>query len=194
MSTEIKDNNDVHSNDEVNQDNNDVSQEINQPPSSENEQEEKIIQESSVDDKQEIEPPLLTSNNNEFPSETPSIDVSNEKDDDSTAATISEENSSALPISEENSLVLPVYEQDNNTIDDTVQSESLSQHDNTHQLLQTIADKSNKEASLTILNTLVEGDFDLDKNYIIQKPKNLHELFSIFNKMSSSLQAEILSV
>jgi flagellar motor component MotA len=34
----------------------------------------------------------------------------------------------------------------------------------------------------------------LDKNYIIQKPDNLSELFSIFNKMSSSLQAEILSV
>jgi hypothetical protein len=34
----------------------------------------------------------------------------------------------------------------------------------------------------------------LDKNYIIQKSKNLSELFSVFNKMSSSLQAEILSV
>jgi hypothetical protein len=34
----------------------------------------------------------------------------------------------------------------------------------------------------------------LDKNYIIQKPDNLSELFSVFNKMSSSLQAEILSV
>ncbi len=34
----------------------------------------------------------------------------------------------------------------------------------------------------------------MDKNYIIQKPDNLSELFSVFNKMSSSLQAEILSV
>ncbi|CAF1593723.1 unnamed protein product, partial [Rotaria magnacalcarata] len=45
-----------------------------------------------------------------------------------------------------------------------------------------------------IIHKLVEGDFDLDKNYIIQKPKNLAKLFSILNKMSSSLQAEILSV
>ncbi len=41
---------------------------------------------------------------------------------------------------------------------------------------------------------LVNGDFDLDKNYIIQKPSNLSELFFIFNEMSPSLQAEILSV
>ena len=41
---------------------------------------------------------------------------------------------------------------------------------------------------------MVEGDFDLDKNYIIQKHANLSELFSMFNKMSTLLQAEILSV
>ena len=41
---------------------------------------------------------------------------------------------------------------------------------------------------------MVNGDFDLDKNYIIEKPEKLSELFSIFNKMSSLLQAEILSV
>jgi hypothetical protein len=34
----------------------------------------------------------------------------------------------------------------------------------------------------------------LDKNFIIQKPQNLSELFSVFDKMSSLLQAEILSV
>ncbi|CAF2084245.1 unnamed protein product, partial [Rotaria magnacalcarata] len=73
-------------------------------------------------------------------------------------------------------------------------SEENSNVDDTQQLLETIADKSNKEASTIILNMLVEGDFDLDKNYIIQKPKNLAKLFSILNKMSSSLQAEILSV
>ncbi|CAF0884401.1 unnamed protein product [Adineta ricciae] len=66
-----------------------------------------------------------------------------------------------------------------------------SHHQN---LLQIIVDKSNKDASSTILNTLVDGDFDVDKNYIIQKPQNLYELFSIFNQMSPSLQAEILSV
>ncbi|CAF4931711.1 unnamed protein product [Rotaria sp. Silwood1] len=175
MSIEIKDNTNIHSNDEINQDNNELSEE----------------------NEQQIQPSLLTSNNNELPLEIPSTDIINENENDSTAATISEENSSALPLSEENSLVLPGSEQDNNnnTAGDTIQSESSSQDDDdTHQLLQTIADKSNKEASLTILNTLVEGDFDLDKNYIIQKPKNLYELFSIFNKMSSLLQAEILSV
>lgn len=41
---------------------------------------------------------------------------------------------------------------------------------------------------------LVDGDFDLDKNYIIQKSQNLSDLFSIFSQLSSSLQAEILSV
>ncbi|CAM4947237.1 unnamed protein product [Rotaria socialis] len=134
---------------------------IDQPSSSENEQEEKRIKESSIDNKQEIEPPLITSNNDEFPLETPSIDVINVKEDDSTAATIPEENS----------LVIPGSEQDNNTVGDTFQSESSSQYDDTHQLLQTIADKSNKEPYITILNTLVESDFDLDKNYIEQKPK-----------------------
>ena len=34
----------------------------------------------------------------------------------------------------------------------------------------------------------------MDKNYIIEKPKNLAEIFAVFDKMSSSLQAEILSV
>ncbi|CAF3867349.1 unnamed protein product [Rotaria sordida] len=66
--------------------------------------------------------------------------------------------------------------------------------DDTQEFLQIISDKSNKEATTTILNMLVDGDFDLDKNYIIQKPQNLSKLFSIFNKISSSLQAEILSV
>ncbi|CAF4875179.1 unnamed protein product, partial [Rotaria sp. Silwood1] len=149
MSIEIKDNTNIHSNDEINQDNNELSEE----------------------NEQQIQPSLLTSNNNELPLEIPSTDIINENENDSTAATISEENSSALPLSEENSLVLPGSKQDNNnnTAGDTIQSESSSQDDDdTHQLLQTIADKSNKEASLTILNTLVEGDFDLDKNYIIQ--------------------------
>ncbi|CAF3646186.1 unnamed protein product [Rotaria socialis] len=73
-------------------------------------------------------------------------------------------------------------------------AEENSNVDDTQQLLETIADKSNKQASTIIFNMLVEGDFDLDKNYIIQKPKNLAKLFSILNKMSSSLQAEILSV
>jgi neurobeachin len=41
---------------------------------------------------------------------------------------------------------------------------------------------------------LVNGDFDLDKNYIVQQPENLAELFSIFSQLPSSLQAEILSV
>lgn len=41
---------------------------------------------------------------------------------------------------------------------------------------------------------LVEGDFDLDKHYIIQKHGNLSDLFSLLNRLSSSLQAEILSV
>ena len=34
----------------------------------------------------------------------------------------------------------------------------------------------------------------MDKNYIIEKPKHLAEIFAVFDKMSSSLQAEILSV
>ncbi|CAF4934822.1 unnamed protein product [Rotaria sp. Silwood1] len=73
-------------------------------------------------------------------------------------------------------------------------TEQNSTFDNTQQLLEIISDKSNKEATTTLLNTLVDGDFDLDKNDIIQKPENLSKIFSIFNKMSSSLQAEILSV
>ena len=40
----------------------------------------------------------------------------------------------------------------------------------------------------------MEGDFDLDKNYIIQKPDNLSKFFSIFTKLPPSLQAETLSV
>ncbi|CAF5125311.1 unnamed protein product, partial [Rotaria magnacalcarata] len=185
MSTEVDNNKDIHSNEEVQQDNNEIPQEIDQPLHSfENEQ--KI--ESSINDKQleTQSSPLSTCDNEDNPLKIPSTDVNNEEDaegENSTAATVSEENSSALPLSE-----------DDNTTSDTVQLESLNQSDDTHQLLQTIADKSNKEASLTILNTLVEGDFDLDKNYIIQKPKKFYELFTIFDKMSSSLQAEILSV
>lgn len=34
----------------------------------------------------------------------------------------------------------------------------------------------------------------MDKNYIIQKPSNLKEFFSIFNELSSSLQAEVLGI
>ncbi|CAF3278946.1 unnamed protein product [Rotaria socialis] len=185
MSTEVDDNKDIHSNEEVQQDNNEIPQEIDQPlHSSKNEQ--KI--ESSIDDKQleTQSSPLSTCDNEDNLLKIPSTDINNEEGEEgenSTAATVSEENSSALPLSE-----------DDNTTSDTVQLESLNQSDDTHQLLETIAGKSNKDASLTILNTLVEGDFDLDKNYIIQKPKKFYELFTIFDKMSSSLQAEILSV
>ena len=40
----------------------------------------------------------------------------------------------------------------------------------------------------------MNGDFDVDKNYIIQKPTNLSDLFSVFHQLSSSLQAEILGI
>ncbi|CAF0746128.1 unnamed protein product [Didymodactylos carnosus] len=62
--------------------------------------------------------------------------------------------------------------------------------DNSNSLLKNIHDKSNKDASAYLLNTLVDGDFDLDKNYIIQKPKNLTQILTIWPKLSSSLQAK----
>jgi hypothetical protein len=151
MSNEIKDNEDIPSDEKVNQDNHEQSQEIEQLPSSENEQVEEKVQETSVDDKpaeekfqepsaddkQETEPSLLTSNEHEIPLEPPpSTDVINDKEEEPTPATITEENTSTEPVSEK---------------DDTVRSESS---DDTPKLLQIIANKPNKEASSTILNTV----------------------------------------
>lgn len=141
MSSEIKDDEDVHSEEEINQDNDEQLQEIDQPPlSSENNQTEEITKEISSDDQQEIEPPLSTLNDQEISSTEVIIE---EEEEDPTSAIISEENSLALPASEED-----------NTPVDTIPSESSTQSDDTHKLLQMIVDKSNKEASSTILNTV----------------------------------------
>jgi hypothetical protein len=126
---------------------NEQSEEIdqeNQPPASlevpsENEQSEEITKETSVENKEEIELP----NDYESPSVASFSDVIIEKEEDPSPSPVSEENSSALPPSEEIKTLL-----------DTVPSESLTRSDDTHELLQIIADKSNKEASSTILNTV----------------------------------------
>jgi hypothetical protein len=148
MSNEIKDNEDIHSNKEIN----DVKDQ--QSPS-----ENGHAEEPSTDDKKETETSLSTSIDHEIPLETPFTDVIIEEEEDRTsednslALPQSEENSSALPISEENSSALPVSEEDNTPVD-IAQSESINQSDNTNKLLRTIADKSNKEASSAILNTV----------------------------------------
>jgi hypothetical protein len=158
MSNEIKDNEDIHSNKEI-------STVTDQTSPSENGHAEEIVEEPSTDDKQDTETPLSTSIDHEIPLETPFTDVIIEEDEeeDRTSAAASEENSfalpqseensSALPVSEENSSTLPVSEKDNTPVD-TAQSESINQSDNTNKLLRTIADKSNKEASSVILNTV----------------------------------------
>ena len=189
MSTEIKDNEDITSNKEVNKGNHEQSQEIEQLSPSENEQSEEKIEKISidekqkteppsengqleekiekisvdekqeteppteneqleekisVDEKQETEPPVLTSNEHEIPLEPPSTDVIIEKkEEEPISAIITEENISTLPGSQED-----------NTPVNTVQSELTSRTDDTHQFLQIIADKSNKEASAAILNTV----------------------------------------
>ncbi|CAF1303213.1 unnamed protein product, partial [Adineta ricciae] len=133
----------------------------------------------------------------------PSEEHSSIEENTSEAVPLPEENQPAEPVQSENSSALLTAEEDSSTVTATeknetpvvrIQSQQSNGSDDANHLLQTIADKSNKEASSAILNTLVEGDFDLDKNYIIQKPRNLTELFAVFNKMSSSLQAELLSV
>jgi len=169
MSNEIKDNEDIHSNKEISTVN-------DQPSPSENGHAEEIVEEPSTDDKQETETPLSTSIDHEIRLETPFTDVIIEEDEEeedrtsaaasednslalpqseenSSALPVSEENSSALLVSDENSSTLPVSEKDNTPVD-TAQSESINQSDNTNKLLRTIADKSNKEASIVILNTV----------------------------------------
>ena len=151
MSTEIKDNEDITSNKEVNQDNHEQSQEIEQleekqetEPPSETEQLEEKIEEISIAEKQETEPSVLTSNEHEIPLDPSSTDVIIEKKEEEPIPSI---------ITEENISTLPASEEDNTPVN-TVQSESTSRSDDTHQFLQIIADKSNKEASAAILNTV----------------------------------------
>ncbi|CAF3634388.1 unnamed protein product [Adineta steineri] len=158
MSEEIKDDNDVQSDDgnQEHEQTEEIIPQVSLNGEEEHEPAQEIIPQVSINGEEENEPVLATPNGRETPSPTLSMsDVFIDKQNDS------------LPISTEN---------------------------NTQQLLQVISEKSNKEASSAILNTLVDGDFDLDKNYIIQNTKNLSELFSMFNEMSPSLQAEILSV
>jgi len=144
MSNEIKDNEDIHYNKEINNVN-------DQPSPSENGHAEEIVEEPSTDDKQDTETPLSASIDHEIPLETPFTDVIIEEEEEEDRT--SEDNSSALPQSEENSSALPVSEEDNTPVD-TAQSQSINQSDNTNKLLRTIADKSNKEASSAILNTV----------------------------------------
>jgi len=156
MSNEIKDNEEIQSDKEIKQEYDEQSQEIDQPsPSTDNEQ----TEETSTNEKQETQLPLSIDNDSDVPSEIPFTDVVIEKKDDEEAPIpiiASEEISLALPTSDEDSHTpadtIPIEE--NNTPADTDQSESSNQSDETHKLLKIIADKSNKEASSTILNTV----------------------------------------
>ena len=153
----------------------------------------------------EIEPSVSLSDTDDTPGVPVPSDVGIEKEEN-------EEDPLPPPASEDNDGPLSTSEEPTSP-SIPVQPEASPPADDTHQLLKIVADKSNKEASSAILNTvcrqwslllyadilfaslqLVDGDFDLDKNYIIQKSQNLSDLFSIFNQLSSSLQAEILSV
>jgi len=197
MSNEIKDNEDIHSKVEIN--------EIIEPTIANDKQDTESIPLSDANDEQEqpsaveVEVPngesiSLSETNNEQEESSAVVEISNEESQ-------KEESQKEELISDDNPVIMSApSEQINEIQENSIVVEVESTHvdtdrsEQTPQLLQTIANQSNKEASSTILNTLVEGDFDLDKNYIIQKPVNLTELFTIFNQMSSSLQAEILSV
>jgi hypothetical protein len=151
MSNEIKDNENIHSDKEIYHDNGEQSQEIDQPsPLLENEQ----IKEISTNDTQLS---LSIDNDSDIPSEIPSTDVVIEEEEEAPTAIItSEEISLAVPTSDEdtNTPVDTIPIEENSTTVDTDQSESSNQSDDTHKLLKIIADKSNKEASSTILNTV----------------------------------------
>lgn len=145
MSDEIKDNEDIHADKEINHDNDKQSSEIDQPLPSENGHAEDIVKEPSTEDKQESESSFSTPIEQEISLEPPYTDIiieNDEKEEESTSA--------AVTTSEDTSLV----SKESHTPVNIVRTKSINQSDDTDELLQTIADKSNKEASSAILNTV----------------------------------------
>ncbi len=150
MSNEIKENEDIHSEKEINQDNGEQSQEIDQPlslPELENEQ----TEETPANDTQ---PSLSIDNDSDIPSEKPSTDVVIDEEEVPTGIVASEDIPLEISTSEDdtNTPVDTIPIEENNTAVETDQSESS---DDTPKLLKIIIDKSNKEANSTILNTVI---------------------------------------
>ena len=153
MSNEIKENEDIHSDNEINQqDNGEQSQEIDQSlplSSSENEQ----TNETPTNDTQ-LSPSI--DNNSDIPLEKPSTDAVIDEEEVATGIVASEDIPLEMPSSEEDTTApvdtIPI--EDNSTAVETDQSESSNQSDDTPKLLKIIVDKSNKEASSAILNTV----------------------------------------
>ena len=171
MSNEIKENEDIHSEKEINQDNGEQSQEIDQPlslPELENEQTEETpandTQPSSLPEPEneqteetpanDAQPSLSIDNDSDIPSEKPSTDVVIDEEEVPTGIVASEDIPLEIPTSEDdtNAPVDTIPIEDNNTAVETDQSESS---DDTPKLLKIIIDKSNKEANSTILNTVI---------------------------------------
>ena len=154
MSNEIKDDDDIHT--EVNHHEHDEEKqeivEVQEPlptletTTDENPIQEDIISSTSNNDQEEIEPSpsVSTDNTDEAPSiPIPLADVIIEKEDEPLSAPASDDNIETHSPAEET--LTPVI---------SVQSEETSRGNDTHQLLQLIANKSNREASSAILNTV----------------------------------------
>ena len=153
MSNEIKDNETVHSDRETDEGH-------DEPPTPVDH--EQISAEISGEDNHDTPLPIPTTDNPEIPLETSMTDITlEEKEEDSTPIIVS---SNDIPVTlpttsdeDNNNNQTPVdtVEPKEETIPaDTVHSQSSNQPDDTPPLLRTIADKSNKEASSTILNTV----------------------------------------
>lgn len=143
MSNEIKDDETIHPDKETNEDQDERSTtpHIDQP----------MTTDLPTEENQETElPSNSTSDHPETSLETSTTDVIIEEKEDSTSMTTSSsEIPFAQPRSDEDAVdtVQP-------TVEETVPVEINNQADDTPHLLRIIADKSNKEASSTILNTV----------------------------------------
>ena len=118
-----------------------------QPPSVDTDvngkQTEVAIPAATADEQLEVEPSISLSNTDDTPVVPLVSDVSLEKEEDPLPAPASEDNDLPLSPSEEST-----------SPSTPVQSEVPPPADDTHQLLKIVADKSNKEASSAILNTV----------------------------------------
>lgn len=156
MSNEIKDHETVHSDIETDEGHGEPITSVNH---------EEITTEISIEDNHDTLLPNSTADNPEIPLETSMTDVTLEEKEEedstpiiassndipSTLSTTSDEDSN----NNNNHTPVDTVETKEETIPvDTVHLQSSDQPDDTPPLLRTIADKSNKEASTTILNTV----------------------------------------
>ena len=138
MSNEIKDNDDVPS-ERINEE-----EEEEQPSSTEINAEHETVPAISSDAREEPDLAVSTSDSNELAPPVEVSDITSEIEDH--PATLSNvEETTATPVAAEDEpspAIIPV------------QSEPLSPADNAHHLLQLIGEKSNREASSAIFNTV----------------------------------------